>query len=112
MLATRDTGARGGRRHSPRTPRVPMVLDPVLAASSGGALLDAAGRSALRAVLLPRATLLTPNIPEAAALLGAPCRAHRGGAARAGAQPAGARGTRGAAEGRARQRAEAVDLLL
>lgn len=47
----------------------PVVLDPVLAATSGRALLDAAGRAALRRVLLPRATLLTPNIPEAAALL-------------------------------------------
>jgi hydroxymethylpyrimidine/phosphomethylpyrimidine kinase len=48
----------------------PLVLDPVLASSSGGELLDAAGRSALCAELLPRTTLLTPNIPEAAALLG------------------------------------------
>ena len=50
----------------------PLVLDPVLASSSGGELLDEAGRSALRAALLPRTTLLTPNIPEAAALLGVP----------------------------------------
>jgi hydroxymethylpyrimidine/phosphomethylpyrimidine kinase len=48
----------------------PLVLDPVLAATSGAALLDAAGRAALSALLLPRATLLTPNIPEAAVLLG------------------------------------------
>ena len=51
--------------------RMPVVLDPVLAASSGGALLDAAGQAALLALLLPRTTLLTPNIPEAAQLLGA-----------------------------------------
>ena len=50
---------------------VPLVLDPVLAASSGGVLLETEGRAALAALLLPRATLLTPNIPEAAALLGA-----------------------------------------
>ncbi len=50
---------------------LPLVLDPVLAATSGGALLDAGGRAALSALLLPRATLLTPNLPEAAALLGA-----------------------------------------
>jgi len=50
----------------------PLVLDPVLAASSGGELLDAAGRAALLEALLPRATILTPNIPEAAALLGLP----------------------------------------
>jgi hydroxymethylpyrimidine/phosphomethylpyrimidine kinase len=49
---------------------VPVVLDPVLAASSGGALLDAEGMEALRALLLPNVSLLTPNIPEAAALLG------------------------------------------
>jgi hydroxymethylpyrimidine/phosphomethylpyrimidine kinase len=49
---------------------VPLVLDPVLVSSSGAILLDAAGRSALRERLLPRTTVLTPNIPEAAALLG------------------------------------------
>jgi hydroxymethylpyrimidine/phosphomethylpyrimidine kinase len=48
---------------------VPVVLDPVLAASSGGELLDAEGRAELPR-LLPRVTLLTPNIPEAARLLG------------------------------------------
>jgi len=52
------------------TTALPLVLDPVLAASSGGELLDEAGREALCAALLPRTTLLTPNIPEAAALLG------------------------------------------
>jgi hydroxymethylpyrimidine/phosphomethylpyrimidine kinase len=51
---------------------VPLVLDPVLAATAGATLLDEAGRAALAALLLPRATLLTPNIPEAALLLGAP----------------------------------------
>jgi hydroxymethylpyrimidine/phosphomethylpyrimidine kinase len=55
----------------PPRAQLPVVLDPVLAASSGGELLDAAGRAALRAELLPRTTLLTPNIPEAAALLDA-----------------------------------------
>jgi len=52
----------------PRT-RQPLVLDPVLAATSGGALLETEGRAALVALLLPRTTLLTPNLPEAAALL-------------------------------------------
>ncbi len=47
----------------------PIVLDPVLLSSSGGALLDEEGRGALRERLLPVATLLTPNVPEAAALL-------------------------------------------
>ena len=50
----------------------PLVLDPVLGASSGRELLDAAGRAALRERLLPHTTLLTPNIGEAATLLEAP----------------------------------------
>lgn len=51
---------------------VPVVLDPVLVSSSGGVLLDARGRAALREKLLPQATLVTPNVPEIAALLGEP----------------------------------------
>ncbi len=52
-------------------PDVPLVLDPVLAASCGGALLDERGRMALKERLVPRATLVTPNRPEAALLLDA-----------------------------------------
>ncbi|HEY2592053.1 MAG TPA: hydroxymethylpyrimidine/phosphomethylpyrimidine kinase [Steroidobacteraceae bacterium] len=51
-------------------PAIPIVLDPVLVSSSGGALLDEGGRHALKGRLLPLTTLLTPNVPEAAALLG------------------------------------------
>jgi len=51
-------------------PHVPLVVDPVLRSTSGRALLDAAGAAALRKTLLPRAALVTPNLPEAAALLG------------------------------------------
>jgi hydroxymethylpyrimidine/phosphomethylpyrimidine kinase len=56
----------------PARDEVPIVLDPVLAASSGGTLLDQDGQRALRTELLPRVTLLTPNIPEAATLLQQP----------------------------------------
>ena len=49
---------------------VPVIVDPVLVSSSGGVLLDEAGRGALLEELLPVTTLLTPNVPEAAALLG------------------------------------------
>ena len=70
MLATRATVLAVAATLPATAP--PLVLDPVLASSSGGELLDEAGRSALCAALLPRTTLLTPNIPEAAALLGAP----------------------------------------
>ena len=69
MLGTRAAVAAVAAALPPRE-ALPLVLDPVLAASAGGELLDAAGRVALRELLLPRATLLTPNIPEAAALLG------------------------------------------
>jgi hydroxymethylpyrimidine/phosphomethylpyrimidine kinase len=48
----------------------PIVLDPVLSASCGGTLLDAEGLAALKARLLPQAAIVTPNVPEAAALLG------------------------------------------
>ncbi len=63
--ATVEAVADGLRRHE----SLPWVLDPVLAASSGGALLDAEGLAALRERLLPHAALVTPNIPEAAILL-------------------------------------------
>jgi hydroxymethylpyrimidine/phosphomethylpyrimidine kinase len=49
---------------------IPIVVDPVLVSTSGGVLLDAGGRAALTEALFPLATLVTPNVPEAAALLG------------------------------------------
>lgn len=48
----------------------PVVLDPVMVAKSGDALLAEDAIAALRAEMLPRADLLTPNLPEAARLLG------------------------------------------
>jgi hydroxymethylpyrimidine/phosphomethylpyrimidine kinase len=51
---------------------VPIVLDPVLNASSGSSLLDNGGRIALREQLLPKVSIVTPNIPEAAILVGEP----------------------------------------
>ncbi|ETX30134.1 phosphomethylpyrimidine kinase [Roseivivax isoporae LMG 25204] len=53
----------------------PIVLDPVMVAKSGDALLSDDAVAALADRLLPRAALLTPNLPEAARLLGtAPAR--------------------------------------
>jgi hydroxymethylpyrimidine/phosphomethylpyrimidine kinase len=49
---------------------VPVVLDPVMVSESGAELLALAARSALIEAVLPRATVITPNIPEARALLG------------------------------------------
>ena len=48
---------------------VPLVLDPVMVAKGGARLLDQDAVAALKSLLLPRATLATPNIPEAEALL-------------------------------------------
>jgi hydroxymethylpyrimidine/phosphomethylpyrimidine kinase len=49
---------------------VPVVLDPVMVAASGDPLLDKDAVDTLRTALIPRATLITPNLAEAAALLG------------------------------------------
>lgn len=48
----------------------PVVLDPVMVATSGDTLLDPGAVAAVRDVLLPLADLVTPNVPEAGALLG------------------------------------------
>jgi len=52
--------------------RGPIVLDPVMVAKSGDALLAAEAEAALLDILLPMATVLTPNLPEAGRLLGSP----------------------------------------
>jgi hydroxymethylpyrimidine/phosphomethylpyrimidine kinase len=48
----------------------PVVLDPVMVAESGARLLEPDAQQALVRELLPRASVLTPNLPEARALLG------------------------------------------
>ncbi len=67
MLATAAivaTVASAVRAHRLRN----LVVDPVMLAHGGAALLDDAGRAALLAELLPLASLVTPNIPEAEVL--------------------------------------------
>ena len=49
--------------------KVPVVLDPVMIAKSGDRLIRDGAIAALRDLLIPRATVLTPNLPEAARLL-------------------------------------------
>lgn len=49
---------------------VPIVLDPVMIAKGGAALLDPDAVGVVRDALLPMAKVLTPNLPEAAHLLG------------------------------------------
>jgi hydroxymethylpyrimidine/phosphomethylpyrimidine kinase len=60
--AVADYLRKAGARH--------IVLDPVLVASSGAALLPPRGLAHLRGRLIPLVELLTPNLPEAEALLG------------------------------------------
>ena len=49
---------------------VPAVVDPVMVAKGGASLLAADAVAAMRALMIPRAALLTPNAPEAEALTG------------------------------------------
>jgi hydroxymethylpyrimidine/phosphomethylpyrimidine kinase len=51
-------------------PQIPVILDPVMLSKSGAPLLAPEAVEALRQRMLPRACVLTPNLPEAAALLG------------------------------------------
>jgi len=60
--------AAGLARHRARN----IVLDPVMVATSGDRLLAASAVQALREKLIPRALVVTPNLPEAAALTDAP----------------------------------------
>jgi hydroxymethylpyrimidine/phosphomethylpyrimidine kinase len=69
MLATAElieTVADGLERHNAKN----IVLDPVMIAASGGRLLQEDAIEALKRRLLPLCTIVTPNLPEAAALLG------------------------------------------
>ncbi len=51
---------------------VPLVVDPVMVATSGHRLLEPEAEATLARTLLPLATVLTPNLPEAAVLSGLP----------------------------------------
>ena len=68
QAATIDAIAAGLIRWSPAH----VVLDPVMVATSGDRLLPGDAVEGLRSRLIPRAALLTPNLPEAAALLDEP----------------------------------------
>lgn len=63
-----ETVAAGLKRHAART----VVLDPVMVATSGDRLLSEGAADSLKRLLFPLATVITPNLHEAAALLDAP----------------------------------------
>lgn len=69
MLADADVARTVARRLKEYQPPY-LVVDPVLAASSGGALLEPAGVAVLKEEIFPLTYLLTPNAPEAALLAG------------------------------------------
>ena len=59
-------------------PGIPLVVDPVMVAKGGSSLLDDSAVLALKKKLLPLASLVTPNLPEAEALTGIyPSSEHR-----------------------------------
>jgi hydroxymethylpyrimidine/phosphomethylpyrimidine kinase len=51
---------------------IPLVIDPVMVATSGGKLLEDDAVQAVKSLLLPQATLITPNMDEAEVLWGSP----------------------------------------
>ena len=69
MLGTADT-ILAVERALDLVGRAPIVIDPVMVAESGAVLLDLEARDALRDRLLPRAAVVTPNVPEARVLAG------------------------------------------
>jgi hydroxymethylpyrimidine/phosphomethylpyrimidine kinase len=70
MLGTRETIEAVGEALD-LVGGAPVVLDPVMVAESGARLLDEDAQEALRTRLLPRAAVVTPNVPEARVLAGA-----------------------------------------
>jgi len=53
-----------------RAPDVPLVVDPVMVAKGGAPLIEPSAIDALKRLLISRATVLTPNLPEAEILVG------------------------------------------
>ncbi len=76
MLAT-ATIVRLVARQAAALQQLPWVVDPVMIASSGAALLQPTAQRSVRDLLIPHACVLTPNVPEAEALLGQPLRHQR-----------------------------------
>jgi hydroxymethylpyrimidine/phosphomethylpyrimidine kinase len=72
MLGTKDAVAEVTRLLGTLDPAIPVVVDPVAVSKHGNTLLADDALDALRTELLPRATIITPNLDEARALTGLP----------------------------------------
>ena len=83
MLGTAEIVAAVAEALDLLEPGTPVVIDPVMVAESGAVLLDDAARAALVELLLPRATVITPEPAR-----GARARRRRRGAGRRGRSPA------------------------
>jgi len=70
MLGTAETVRAVARALDELPAQTPVVVDPVMVAESGARLLDADAEEALVEQILPRASVITPNLPEARALTG------------------------------------------
>jgi hydroxymethylpyrimidine/phosphomethylpyrimidine kinase len=68
MLGTAETVRAVREALELLAPGTPIVLDPVMVSESGAVLLDEPARAAIVSELLPRVTVITPNVPEARVL--------------------------------------------
>ncbi len=75
MLGSADAASAVADALAELPARTPVVVDPVMVAESGARLLDAGAERVLVERIVPRASVLTPNLPEARALLGRPAAA-------------------------------------
>ncbi|HWE47281.1 MAG TPA: bifunctional hydroxymethylpyrimidine kinase/phosphomethylpyrimidine kinase [Caulobacteraceae bacterium] len=73
MLGTAETVRAVASLLAGPAKRLPAVIDPVLVSTSGAVLLEPGALKLFRSRIVPRATLITPNIPEAEALTGLAC---------------------------------------
>jgi hydroxymethylpyrimidine/phosphomethylpyrimidine kinase len=72
MLGSREAALAVAKALAELPAGTPIVLDPVMVAESGAALLDDDARQALIEDVIPLASVLTPNLPEAMELVGHP----------------------------------------
>ena len=112
MLSQRRRSSRRWPTASTAISQQRIVLDPVMVATSGDRLLAPDAIDALRSVLIPKALVVTPNLPEAAALLDARDGRNESEMQAQAREHARARRQGGADQGRPRTGAESVDLLV